>query len=68
LERKGWLVRELHPTDSRAKIITLTEQGIEIARVAIPVVEQIDQDFFARQPLSQHEFNHALQQLILQGE
>jgi hypothetical protein len=32
------------------------------------VVEQIDQDFFASQTLSQHEFNHALQQLIIQGE
>lgn len=68
LERKGWLMRELHPTDSRAKIITLTEQGIEIARIAIPVVEQIDRDFFASQTLSQHEFNLALQQLIIQGE
>jgi DNA-binding MarR family transcriptional regulator len=68
LERKGWLTREPHPTDSRAKIITLTEQGIALARVAIPVVEQIDQDFFASQTLSQHEFNHALQQLIIQGE
>ena len=68
LEKKGLLMRVAHPTDTRAKTIALTEQGISLAQIAIPLVEQIDADFFNHLDLPQNQFNQVLQQLIKQGE
>jgi DNA-binding MarR family transcriptional regulator len=46
LEDKGFLIRTPHPTDTRAKVITLTEQGRTIAQQAMSVVESVDEAFF----------------------
>ncbi|KPA91247.1 MarR family winged helix-turn-helix transcriptional regulator [Pseudomonas sp. RHF3.3-3] len=43
----GLFVREIHPTDTRAKIISVSEAGRDIAQKAIVVVEEVDRRFFA---------------------
>ena len=47
LERKGLVVREPDPTDSRARRVGLTPGGRRLARNAIEVVEAADDEFFA---------------------
>jgi DNA-binding MarR family transcriptional regulator len=46
LEKKGLVVRESHPTDTRAKRVTNTEQGDSILKEVNPVVESVDEEFF----------------------
>jgi len=46
LEGKGFLTRTAHPTDSRAKVVALTEEGRAIAQQAMSVVEAMDDQFF----------------------
>ena len=40
--------KEVHPKDSRANIILLTEQGLRKVNQALPLVEGIDQAFFGK--------------------
>jgi DNA-binding MarR family transcriptional regulator len=47
LERKGLVVREPDPDDSRARRLGLTAGGRRLARKAIDVVEAADAEFFA---------------------
>jgi DNA-binding MarR family transcriptional regulator len=47
LEKKQLLQREAHPTDTRAKTITLTQAGKQIVMEAIKTVEQFDETFFS---------------------
>jgi DNA-binding MarR family transcriptional regulator len=46
LEIKGLIDRPMHPLDTRAKALTLTTQGESVLRQAMPLVEQLDQEFF----------------------
>ena len=46
LEEKGLFTRKAHPTDTRAKVVSLTDQGREVARRALIVVEETDERFF----------------------
>jgi DNA-binding MarR family transcriptional regulator len=46
LEEKGLLTRTVHPTDTRAKVVSLTAEGREVARRAVAVVEEADDQFF----------------------
>jgi len=46
LEEKGLLTRTIHPTDTRAKVVSLTAEGREAARRAVAVVEEADDQFF----------------------
>ncbi len=46
LEEKGFFTRKTHPTDTRAKVVSLTDQGREVARRALVVVEETDERFF----------------------
>ena len=48
LVKKGLIMREVHPKDSRANIILLTEQGLQKVNQALPLVEGIDQAFFGK--------------------
>ena len=52
LERKGLVLRESDPDDSRARRLDLTAGGRRLARKAIAVVEAADTEFFsaARNP------------------
>ncbi|MCD9022034.1 MarR family winged helix-turn-helix transcriptional regulator [Cohnella silvisoli] len=47
LEKKGFLKRSPHPTDTRANIITMTPSGSELAFRAVQAVETADRTFFA---------------------
>lgn len=62
LQTKGFVKRIEHPTDTRAKIVTITESGKEIIKKAVVSVESFDADFFT--PIAENNklFN---QQLLL---
>jgi DNA-binding MarR family transcriptional regulator len=47
LERKGLLVREPDPVDTRAKRLRVTDRGAELSVEAIGAVEAADAEFFA---------------------
>jgi DNA-binding MarR family transcriptional regulator len=46
LETKGLIIRVRHPHDSRAKSISPTAAGVDIAARAIRAVERVDAGFF----------------------
>jgi DNA-binding MarR family transcriptional regulator len=46
LERKGLLVREVDPADTRARRLRVTRRGGRLAPRAIALVEQVDAAFF----------------------
>lgn len=46
LEKKGLLERKEFPGDTRAKSVQLTAAGEVAIRAALPVVEEVDQEFF----------------------
>ncbi|WP_221469258.1 MarR family winged helix-turn-helix transcriptional regulator [Cohnella nanjingensis] len=50
LERKGYVVRGAHPTDTRAKAIMPTPAGDALASRAVQAVEAADRAFFASLP------------------
>lgn len=64
LQKKGFLQRQEHETDTRAKTVSLTDEGIAIARLAIKTVEQFDRDFFKVLGNDIPEFNARLQTLL----
>lgn len=47
LESKKFILRQEHPTDTRAKIIKLTKEGIKVLQKALIEVENADIDFFS---------------------
>jgi DNA-binding MarR family transcriptional regulator len=47
LESRALLRRLPHPTDARARALTLTEEGRALADRAVKVVESCDAAFFA---------------------
>ena len=48
LVKKGLIMRDVHPKDSRANIILLTDMGLQKVNQALPLVEGIDQVFFGK--------------------
>src|SRR5258708_915909 len=46
LEEKGLVTRTVHPTDTRARVVSLTAEGRQVAQRALSVVETIDEQFF----------------------
>ena len=48
LVKKELIMREVHPKDSRANIILLTDMGLQKVNQALPLVESIDQAFFGK--------------------
>jgi len=47
LQDKGFITRQEHNTDTRAKTITLTSSGASVLQKALTEVENADLDFFA---------------------
>ena len=43
----GYVTRIEHETDTRAKSVSLTAKGKDLVRKLVPIVENIDADFFA---------------------
>ena len=48
LEKKRFLEREEHPTDTRAKIVVVTKEGAKVLKKAVKKVETFDQAFFGK--------------------
>lgn len=64
LQTKGFVKRIEHPTDTRAKIVTITESGKEIIKKAVVSVELFDTNFFASVNKNNGNFNNQLLQLL----
>ena len=47
LEKKGLVERRQHPTDGRARILSITQEGLLLVNRANAVVEATDRDYFA---------------------
>jgi DNA-binding MarR family transcriptional regulator len=67
LQAKGFLLRQEHHTDTRAKAVALTEKGKKITREAVKIVEHFDGVFFAPLGNKVSEFNKKLQLLLTQS-
>lgn len=48
LVKRSLLTRYENHLDTRAKTITLTEEGIQLIKKLVPVVEKVDEDFFGK--------------------
>ena len=66
LEKKEYITRVVSAKDIRAKSITLTQSGFNMVNKTVPLVEQIDKQFFAVLGNDQQFFNKML--IILLGK
>ena len=48
LEKKELITRSQHPRDTRALLLQSTKKGRKLIAEALPVVEQVDQEFFSK--------------------
>lgn len=64
LEEKGFITRQEHLTDTRAKIIRLTTSGEVILQKALIEIENADLDFFAISDNKLSSFNKNMVELI----
>ncbi len=64
LEDKGLILRNPHPTDTRAKSLAVTGKGLKLAGQAVQVVEGIDKAFFKSMGVDVSGFNKQLLKLI----
>lgn len=63
LGSKGYIKRTEHKTDTRAKLIELTKEGIEIIKSAVVTVEDFDSSFFSKLK-NKVVFNQELKKLV----
>ncbi|TDX10295.1 MarR family winged helix-turn-helix transcriptional regulator [Flavobacterium sp. S87F.05.LMB.W.Kidney.N] len=64
LEEKGFITRQEHETDTRAKTIRLTEIGETVLQKGLVEVENADLDFFASLDENLSTFNSNMAKLI----
>ena len=64
LEKKGYIKRRPHPTDSRANVISVTMSGDELASRAVQAVETEDRAFFSGLGNEIGNLNQLLQKLL----
>lgn len=64
LEEKGFLTRQEHEKDTRAKTIRLTANGAIVLQKALVEVENADLDFFSSLEAELPSFNNKMLQLI----
>jgi DNA-binding MarR family transcriptional regulator len=64
LEEKGFVTREEHQIDTRAKIIKLTPSGETVLQKALLVIESTDIEFFSALGTTLPSFNHNMVKLI----
>lgn len=64
LQSKGLLLRQEHSTDTRAKTVALTDEGIKVAQLAVKTVEKFDKQFFEGLGDNVQDFNGYLQKLL----
>jgi DNA-binding MarR family transcriptional regulator len=68
LQEKGFITRKEHETDTRAKIINLSEKGTLILQKALVLVEQVDIEFFSVLNLEASSFNKNMLALITENQ
>jgi len=68
LVKKGLIMREVHPKDSRANIILLTDTGLQKVNQALPLVEGIDQAFFGKLGNKTEILNQLLMELEAEND
>ena len=68
LVKKGLIMREVHPKDSRANIILLTDTGLQKVNQALPLVEGIDQAFFGKLENKTEVLNQLLMKLEAEND
>ena len=68
LEAKGFLARSANPNDTRANAVSLLEKGQEAVRIALPIVERIDQEFFGVLQDDEKRFIRCLHRLLNNAE
>lgn len=56
LEKKGLILRAVHPQDNRAKSLRLTDLGGLRLSNSLPMVEAIDKEFFGALGAAQNDF------------
>lgn len=64
LEDKGFITRQAHKTDTRAKTIRLTADGEFVLQKALIEIENADRDFFATLASELSSFNKNMVKLI----
>lgn len=64
LEEKGFITRQEHRTDTRAKIIRLTPTGEVVLQKALVIVERTDVEFFSALESTLPSFNSNMLKLI----
>jgi MarR family transcriptional regulator, organic hydroperoxide resistance regulator len=64
LQTKGLLKRQEHSTDTRAKTVALTDNGIDVVKQAVKTVEQFDNTFFKSLGNKTNDFNDYLLTLL----
>lgn len=64
LEEKKFIARKEHPTDTRAKVINLTDSGGKVLQKALTAVEECDQVFFSALGKNLGMYNQAMAGLI----
>lgn len=64
LERRGFVERKAHPSDTRAKILLLTKKGKELIWKAVPAVEKADDIFFSSLGAKSSQFKKLLCSLL----
>ena len=68
LVKKELIMREVHPKDSRANIILLTDMGLQKVNQALPLVEGIDQAFFGKLENNTETLNQLLIELEAEND
>lgn len=68
LEDKGFITRQEHATDTRAKTINMTTEGAQILQKALIQVETADLDFFSSLDTQLSDFNKNMVRLIDQNK
>ena len=68
LVKKGLIMREVHPKDSRANIILLTDTGLQKVNQALPLVEGIDQACFGKLENNTETLNQLLIELEAEND
>ena len=68
LVKKELIMREVHPKDSRANIILLTDMGLQKVNQALPLVEGIDQTFFGKLENNTETLNQLLIKLEAEND
>jgi DNA-binding MarR family transcriptional regulator len=68
LQAKGFLSRQEHASDTRAKTVEITDAGKKLIRPAVKAVESFDKHFFQVLGDKTKDFNRKLMTLLQQSE